>query len=99
MAKGKNMARGENFESEKKKSFGDEKQLALEELTPFLENLSDEMLDRPYMSVGPDTFTLRQIIKEIEEATEYGRLFVQMLTDHRLELAEREDEFNGEPES
>lgn len=90
------MERRKNYENEKKRSFADEKQLALEELIPFLENLSDEMLDRPYMSVGSDVFTLRQIISEIEEATEYGRLFVQMLTDHRLELAKRKEEFNGE---
>ena len=85
--------------NEMEKSFADEKQLALEELTPFLENLPDEMLDKPYMSIGSDVFSLRRIISEIETSTDNGRFFVQMLTEHRLEFAQRKEEFDDNRES
>ena len=66
------------------------------ELRPLIEGLSEEALNRPFLDVGPETFTLRQILKEIEESTEYGRLFVQMKTNQRIELAKRWEEIKNE---
>ena len=71
-----------------------EKELALAELRPWIESLSREELNAPCFVIGPKTFTPRQIIREIERATEDGRTIVRMMTEHRLELAKREEEIN-----
>lgn len=81
-----------NYEEEREKGFETERQLALDDLRPWIESLSEEEVDQPCLIMGHKTFTPRQILKEIEESTEDGRVFVQMLTNHRLELAKREEE-------
>jgi len=76
---------------ELEEEFEVEKQLALDELRPWIEALSEEELNEPQMSVGPKTFTPLQIVREIEGSTEYGRLFVRRLSLQRIELASRKE--------
>ena len=83
-----------SLREEEEAGFSAEKRLALEDIKPWIEVLSEEELDRPFLIVGPRAFSPRQILKEIKASTEDGRYIVRMLTDQRLEAAEREEEVN-----
>ena len=70
-----------------------ERQLALEHLAPFIAGLPEDELDRPQLGFGSEMFTLRRVFDEIQGDNEYGRIFIEMLSAHRLELAKRAEEF------
>lgn len=78
-----------SYENEREIGFETERRLALADLAPWLETLSEEELNTPHLAMGKNIFTPRQMREEIEEGTESGRDLVRMLTDHRLELAKR----------
>ncbi len=82
-------------EEERERGFELERELALEDLSPWRESLDDEEIDEPCLVMGHKTFTPRQVLAEIESATDDGRALVEMLTNQRVELAKREEEING----
>ncbi len=84
------MGNEDNLGDEKQTGFETERELALQDLTPWLETLSEEELDTPYLAIGPRTFSPREVVQEIETGSADGRELVEMLTDHRLELAAEE---------
>jgi len=79
-----------NYEEAVKKEFEITKQLALAEVREWIEKIPEEERDKPAIVVATKVFTPRQLVKEVEEDTEYGRRLVQMLTKVRLELAKKE---------
>lgn len=83
--------RGEEREpyDEMESEFEADRKLVLAELRSWVESFSEEELDRHFLMLGRNTFTPREIIKEVEEMTEWGRYFVRMWKKHRLELARR----------
>lgn len=77
------------FRDEKEKGFETAKKLALADLRPWLQTLSDAELNEPHIAMGRVTLSPRQMNEAIEEGTDIGRELVRMLTNHRLELAKR----------
>ena len=78
-------------EDQLEKAYEIERRRALEEMSHWIGALSAEDREKPTMSVGGRTFAPIEILREIEASTSYGRLFVQRLTNQRLELAKREE--------
>jgi len=83
----------DDISEENRRRHETERQLALQHLAPFIEGLPEGELARPYLSYGSQMFTLRRIFSEIQGDTEYGQIFIEMLSAHRLELAKRAEEF------
>ena len=86
--------KNKKYDDEREKGFKIERQLALADIKPWIERLSKDELDKPHVIMGHKTFTPRQILKEIEDSTEDGRYFVQMLINQRLELAKKKGEIS-----
>jgi hypothetical protein len=83
-------------ESEIQRIFEEERRLALESTRAWLDALSDDEHDSPFMNVGGREFTPREVFSEIEERTDYGRIFVGQATRQRLEEAKRSEEIDAE---
>ncbi len=77
------------FRHEKEKGFETARKLALDDLRPWLQTLSEAELNEPHIAMGHITLSPRQMQEAIEEGTDIGRELVRMLTNHRLELAKR----------
>lgn len=77
------------FRHEKEKGFETARKLALADLRPWLQTLSEAELNEPHIAMGHITLSPRQMQEAIEEGTDIGRELVRMLTNHRLELAKR----------
>lgn len=77
------------FRNEKEKGFETARKLALADLRPWLQTLSEAELNEPHIAMGHITLSPRQMQEAIEEGTDIGRELVRMLTNHRLELAKR----------
>lgn len=77
------------FSDEKEKGFETAKKLALADLRPWLQTLSEAELNEPHIAIGKVTLSPHQMQIAIEEGTKIGRELVRMLSNHRLELAKR----------
>ena len=77
------------FREEKEKGFETARKLALADLRPWLQSLTDSELDEPHIAMGRVTLSPRQMREAIENRTDIGRELVRMLSNHRLELAKR----------
>ena len=55
----------------------------------YLNTLPAEKRDEPYLVVGADVFTPRQLVDEVKKDTEIGRMVAKTLDKGRLELARR----------
>jgi hypothetical protein len=75
-----------------------QRQQALEETRAWIDAISDEERRQPLLYVGDRAFSPMEIMKEIEEATAYGRIFIEQLAAHRVERAKRWEELNVEPD-
>ncbi len=67
-------------ESEVQRIFEEDRRLALESTRAWLDALDDTEREIPFMNVGGREFTPREVLGEIEERTEYGRIFRQQAT-------------------
>lgn len=65
--------------------------LALSEIKDWFNKLPQERKDSPVMGTDTRTFTPRQIVEEVENDTEYGKIFAKMLHEVRIELAKKEN--------
>jgi hypothetical protein len=68
------------------------RRLLLEEIHAWIESLSEEERNTPHKSVGGKVFTPLQVLHDVEEATQYGRLFVERYSLHLLESAKLREE-------
>jgi hypothetical protein len=76
--------------------FEGQRQLALEEIRAWIDTIPKENREQPHRIVGDRVFTPIETLREIEEATSYGRVFIEQLTAQRLELAKRVEEIDAE---
>lgn len=83
-------------ESEVQRIFEEDRRLALESTRAWLDALTDTERDTPFLNVGGREFTPNEVLNEIEERTEYGRIFVSQATRQRLEEAKRSEEIDAE---
>lgn len=83
-------------ESEVQRIFEEDRRRALESTRAWLDALNDTDLEIPFMNVGGREFTPREVLSEIEERTEYGRIFVSQASRQRLEEAKRSEEIDAE---
>ena len=65
------------------------KQLIREEVEEWVNTLPPEKREEPYLVVGTDVFTPRQLVDEVKNDTEIGRMVTKTLDKGRLELARR----------
>lgn len=65
------------------------KQLIREEVEEWVNKLPAEKRDEPYLVLGADVFTPRQLVDEVKKDTEIGRMVAKTLDKGRLELARR----------
>lgn len=65
------------------------KQLIREEIKDWMNKLPSEKRDEPYLVVGHETFTPKQLVEEVEKDTEIGKMVGRTLDKGRLELSRR----------
>ncbi|MGB5559027.1 MAG: hypothetical protein WBN04_13580 [Paracoccaceae bacterium] len=83
-------------ESEVQRIFEEDRRLALESTRAWLDALDDTEREIPFINVGGREFTPREVLGEIEERSEYGRIFVSQASRQRLEEAKRSEEIDAE---
>jgi hypothetical protein len=77
------------YEEEMKKETALTKQIAMDEVKRWIEKMPQARKDKPEIIVGTKVFTPNQLAKEVEQDTEYGKRFGQMLNRVRLDLAKK----------
>jgi putative AlgH/UPF0301 family transcriptional regulator len=82
---------GNEYESQRKKEAEIAKQLALADVKEWIKKIPAEKKEKPAIVVGSKTFTPAQLAKEVENDTEYGNQFAQMLQRSRMELSKRRE--------
>ena len=65
------------------------KQLIREEVKEWMDKLPPEKRDEPYLVLGTESFTPKQLVEEVEKDTEIGRMVGRTLDKGRLELSRR----------
>lgn len=65
------------------------KQLIRGEVEGWLDELPSEKRDEPYLVIGLETFTPRQLAEEVEKDSEIGKMVGRTLDKGRLELSRR----------
>jgi len=64
----------------------------LEEIRAWIEAISEEERHKPHKSVGGRVFTPLQVLHEVEESTQFGRLFVEQYSLHKIESTKVKEE-------
>lgn len=64
-----------------------DRRLALDATKAWFEKIPKEKQDEPVIVAGNKTFTPRQVLEEVERATEDGLRFAKMLKNLRVEMA------------
>lgn len=82
---------GKEYEAQRKKEADISKQLALADVKDWLKKLPAAKKEKAAIVVGSKTFTPAQIAKEVENDTEYGKQFANMLHKSRVELSKRRE--------
>ncbi|MCL2173606.1 MAG: hypothetical protein FWB84_08265 [Candidatus Bathyarchaeota archaeon] len=77
------------FEKERQKGKQLTKELALADISEWITKLPRGRANEPAIVVGSKTFTPEELKKEIENDTEYGQEYSQMLAKSRIELTRR----------
>jgi len=80
------------FPDELEANYQRERRLLLREIRIWIEVLSEEERNTPHKSVGGRLFTPLQVLHEVEESTQFGRLFVESYSRHRIESAKLQEE-------
>lgn len=65
------------------------KQLIRGEVKSWLNEIPPEKQDEPYLVVGRETFTPKQLVEEVEKDSEIGKMVGKTLDRGRLELSRR----------
>ncbi|MHC1576828.1 MAG: hypothetical protein ACXQTE_05685 [Methanosarcinaceae archaeon] len=65
------------------------RQLALDDVRTWKDSLSPEKRAEPYLVVGTESYTPEQLLSEVEDDTEIGRMVSKTLERGRMELAKR----------
>jgi hypothetical protein len=87
------MSSGENeFPDELFSNYERVRRLLLREIYAWIESISEEERNTPHKSVGGRLFTPLQVLRDVEESTHYGRLFVEQYSIHLIEQAKLEEE-------
>jgi hypothetical protein len=79
------------FEEQRKKEKQITKNLAIADINEWIKKVPKEKLDTPAIVVGTKTFTPAQLKKEVEDDTEYGNQFSNILAKSRVEIARRKN--------
>jgi len=82
---------GAEYEAQRKKEADIVRQLALADVREWLKKIPEDKRKKPAIVVGTKTFTPEQLAKEVEDDTEHGKQFAQMLHKSRMELAKRRE--------
>lgn len=63
-----------------KELFAANKQIAIDKVKRFLMSITAKEKSRVFLSCGEKSFTPEEMLKEIEEETEYGKQLIQMFS-------------------
>jgi hypothetical protein len=77
------------FEEQRKKEKQITKDLAIADINQWIKKVPKDKLNEPAIVVGTKTFTPAQLKKEVEDETEYGKQFANILAKSRVEIARR----------
>ena len=87
------MRKGENeFPDELNSNYERVRELLLEKIHAWIEILTEEERNTPHKNVGGREFTPLQVLHDVEESTQYGRLFVEQYSLHLIESAKSEED-------
>jgi hypothetical protein len=78
-----------DFDEEIKKQKQMTKQLAIHEVTNWIKAMPAEKRRKIVAAVGTKSFTAEEIVREIQDDTEYGKKLVTMLNLLRIEAAKK----------
>lgn len=84
--------RENEFPDELNSNYERVRKLLLEEIHAWIESISEEERNTPHKSVGEKVFTPSQVLHDVEESTQYGRLFVEQYSLHLIESAKSGEE-------
>jgi hypothetical protein len=84
------MMSGKEYEEQRKREKQLSKELALADVKEWISKIPKEKANKPAIVVGSRTFTPEEIAKEVENDTEYGKQFAQILNKSKLELTKRQ---------
>lgn len=85
------MSNNTNYEKQRESEKQLAKQLALADARAWLEKMPGDKRKKAAIVVGTRSFTPEELVKEVENDTEYGKQFSNMLHLVRLEMAKRRD--------
>jgi hypothetical protein len=79
------------FEEQRKKEKQLTKDLAIADISEWIKKVPKDKLNTPAIVVGTKTFTPAELKKEVEDETEYGKQFANILAKSRVEIARRKN--------
>jgi hypothetical protein len=77
------------YDEEVKKQKALTKKLAIDEINSWIKAMPAEKRKQVVAAVGTKSFTPEELLKEIEEDTEYGKKLVQMFNRLRVEVSKK----------
>ncbi|XHH08307.1 MAG: hypothetical protein ACFCUE_12150 [Candidatus Bathyarchaeia archaeon] len=77
------------YDEQRKKEQQLTKDLALADVKDWISKIPKEKLNQPVIVVGSKTFTPQEIKREVENDSEYGKQFTQIMAKSRAEFARR----------
>lgn len=66
-----------------------DRQLALDDLRQWLNDMPETKRDEPFLAVGRQTFTPRQMLEAVEAQSALGAYFIEALGNLRSDLSQR----------
>jgi len=81
-----------DYEQEEKKQKEIFRQLAIAEIKTWISAISEDERKKVALFIGPRSFTPEELLKEVDEDTEYGKQLVQMFNNLRIELSKKKEE-------
>lgn len=87
--KRKKVTKTEIFVEREKEERKLKRELLKKEMQEWMKGLREDELDKPYLVIGSRSFTPRQLMKEVEDDTEVGRLVERTFDRGRMEMAKR----------
>jgi hypothetical protein len=77
------------YDEQRKKEQQLTKELALADVKDWISKIPKEKLNEPVIVVGSKSFTPQEMQREVENGTEYGKKFSQIMAKSRVEFARR----------
>ena len=80
------------FDEEMKRQKALTKKLAINEINNWIKAMPEEKRKQIVAAVGTKSFTPEQLLREVEEDTEYGKQLVKMFDKLRIELSRKKED-------